>query len=188
MPDRSPFNEPLVQDANASGCIFYDDPATLRDDQIDPLLRKAVRQINRSGWVWTAESCQGHPDATGDVWAGNTRPMLRLVCRVEDRPRMMDALVQAFAESNNWADLPTVRSIAVWPYERRNGWFEALVYVPAATAGERDLGCKCYERFAELVDPLTPDPFYSCGAGYCDDPACITHNREHPNHSEDGDE
>lgn len=97
---------------------------------------------------------------------------------------MLDALAQAFAESNNWEDLPTVRSIAVWPYERRNGWFEALVYAAAVTAGERDLGCKCYERFAAIIDPRAPDPYYFCGAAYCDDPACTTHNRRHPNHDE----
>lgn len=146
------FAEAAVQEANESGCIFYDDPATLTDEQIDPLLRDAVRRINKSGWVWTAESCQGHPDAgTALVWASNARPMLRLVTK--ERGRMMDALTQAFAESNNWDDLPTVRSMAVWPYERRNGWFEALVYVPAVTAFERDLGCKCYERFAEIIAP-----------------------------------
>lgn len=146
------FTDPEVQAANDAGCIFYDDPATLRDEQIDPLLRTAVRRINQSGWIWTAESCQGHPDAE-EAWAGNTRPMLRLVTRIENRPRMMEALMQAFSESNNWDELPTVRSIAVWPYERRDGWFEALCYIPATIAGERDLGCKCYERFAELVAP-----------------------------------
>lgn len=144
------FTEPAVQEANESGCIFYDDPATLRDEQIDPLLRDAVRQINKSGWLWTAESCQGHPDAD-DAWAGNTRPMLRLVCRAEDRPRMMDALCQALADFNSGDEGYKVLSIAVWPYHRRNGWFEALVYIPAAIVGERDAGCRCYERFAELV-------------------------------------
>ena len=149
------FTEPAVQEANDSGCIFYKDPATLRDEQIDPLLRDAVRRINRSGWLWTAESCQGHPDAD-DAWAGNTRPMLRLVCRSEDRPRMMDALCQALADYNDdklGEAYGKVLSIAVWPYERRNGWFEALVYIPAAVAGERNAGCRCYERFAELVTP-----------------------------------
>jgi hypothetical protein len=147
------FADPEVQEANDSGCIFYADPATLRDDQIDPLLRDAVRRINESGWVWTAESCQGHPDAE-DAWAGNTRPMLRLVCRIDSRATMMDALCQALADYNDDKLGEThgqVLSISVFPFERRNGWFEALCYIPAAVAGQRNAGCRVYERFAELV-------------------------------------
>lgn len=30
----------------------------------------------------------------------------------------------------------------------------------------------------------TPDPTYACGASFCDDPACTTHNMRHPFHDE----
>jgi hypothetical protein len=29
-----------------------------------------------------------------------------------------------------------------------------------------------------------PDPDYACGAAYCDDPACNTHNPNRPNNEE----
>lgn len=38
---------------------------------------------------------------------------------------------------------------------------------------------------AEPADSLAPDPYYFCGAAYCDDPACVTHNPRHPNHDPD---
>lgn len=40
------------------------------------------------------------------------------------------------------------------------------------------------ERKGAWVIPAGVDPWYSCGAAYCDDPACVTHNREHPNHED----
>lgn len=47
---------------------------------IDPEIRSVVKKINRSGWVWTAESCQGHPSPK----SFSRQPMLRLVCRADD--------------------------------------------------------------------------------------------------------
>lgn len=41
-----------------------------------------------------------------------------------------------------------------------------------------------YERIDRSAEALEPDPYYSCGAAYCDDPACTTHNPRHPNHGE----
>lgn len=56
--------------------------------QIDPLIRPAVRAINRSGWVWTAESCQGGHEFSDT-------PMLRLVVREADVGDLLAAVYDA---------------------------------------------------------------------------------------------
>ena len=157
------FTEPAVQEANDSGCIFYEDPATLRDEQIDPLLRDAVRGINKSGWVWTAESCQGHPDFDGrtinTAWEHNTRPMLRLVTRDADAGRMLAALARAAAydfiegPDTGFSAARMAQGLELWSNQRRNGWFEVLAYFAAGNVAARDMGCQRFERFAELVTP-----------------------------------
>lgn len=65
------------------GASFYSDPESVDLALVDPLMRAFVQRMNSSGWVWTAECCQGHPDAPDNayIWAGNTSPMVRLVLR-----------------------------------------------------------------------------------------------------------
>ena len=84
-----------ARDAAKCGCDFYKLPDELTDDDIDPLLRPFVQKINRSGWVWTAESCQGHPEAKIPAWADNVRPMLRLVTPKECLGRVLGLWVKA---------------------------------------------------------------------------------------------
>lgn len=43
------------------------------------------------------------------------------------------------------------------------------------------IGGKC-EVKGKWIIPAGVDPWYACGATYCDDPACVTHNHDHPNH------
>ncbi len=81
---KSEDHRSLELKAQAAGALFYTLPSELNvNEQIDPLLRTAVAAINSSGWIWTAESCQGHPDETevAAPWGHNVRPYLRLVCR-----------------------------------------------------------------------------------------------------------
>lgn len=160
------FTDPMVQAANDAGCIFYSDPATLTPGMIDPLLRDAVAKINASGWVWTAESCQGHPDfGLVDVhtaWEHNTRPMLRLVCRADHAGSMLVALTRSACDPitdvltpiEEETDLRLSRypqGLELWPNERRNGWYEVLAYFQAGNVAMRDLGCLRFARFAALV-------------------------------------
>jgi len=142
----------VFQEGLEAGVHFYDDPENLAPEQVDPLLRDAVARINRSGWVWTAESCQGHPDETGYVWAGNTSPMLRLVCRTPEVGRMLGALHEASTGFVDEDGLPRYFSLRVHP-QTLQGWAEVLVYVEARTVSERDLGIAVLDRLAELVTP-----------------------------------
>ncbi len=148
---------PDWEKAKAAGAIFYADPYSLTDAMIDPLLREAVRLINDSGWVWTAESCQGHPDATElGAWTHNTRPMLRLVTRRENHGAMLDYLTQATNPRVWVGDDRDVGStftpgIELWPHHLDEHWAETLVYITARVAYERDIGCRLFERFARLL-------------------------------------
>lgn len=149
----------VFEEAQACGVHFYHDPEALKEDMIDPLIWPAVQQINRSGWCWTAESCQGHPDATDDfVWATNVRPMLRLVCRWPDRGRMLAALHDATIYEHEYEPgLPgDLRGwgFEIWahPGKKKHGvWCEVLVYLGASTVYRRNQALKVFARLAALV-------------------------------------
>lgn len=153
------FKNPEVQAANDAGAIFYADPDDLQPEQIDPLLWPAVTAINASGWIWTAESCQGHPDYDGreggTAWPHNTKPMLRLVTRDANAGRMLHLLAVAAVAALD-PDGPGTESrqgqgLELWPAQRRDGWFEVLVYIKARNVAARDAGCKRFEHFGRLV-------------------------------------
>jgi len=153
------MSESIPAQLQQRGALFYTLPEELVPEQIDPLLRDAVSLINKSGWVWTAESCQGHPDADHAYpWAMNTRPMLRLVCEKANFGRMLAQLVEAstfeddglsrvnvleICECRNWGPCYTQRSDP--------GFREVVVYVRARTVYERNLGIECYQRFANSI-------------------------------------
>jgi hypothetical protein len=128
----------------------FDFEAALKADTIDPLVRDIVVDINASGWLWTAESCQGHPDdTTGNAWAVNTSPMLRLACQAEHVGRMFQALYEA---STQMRDADGLEETFVWkahPEERRGGWAEILLFVEARTAYEHDRAVAMLAKFAE---------------------------------------
>lgn len=65
----------------------HHDPRTLDLEQVDPAMRPLVSRINRSGWLWTAESCEGH--------GGQAGPVLGLV--TDDPGRLFDCLARAHA-------------------------------------------------------------------------------------------
>jgi len=161
MATKRLFAEAAVQAANDAGCIFYSDPATLNEKYIDPLLRDAVSRINQSGWVWTAESCQGHPDFDGrtikTAWEHNTRPMLRLVCRIAHAGQMLASLALAATyqfeddADTGFSSARMTQGLELWPHTRRDGWFEVLAYFEAGNVAMRDIGCKRFEKFADLL-------------------------------------
>jgi hypothetical protein len=63
-----------LQDRRPDGGVWAQphEPLTrLTAAEVDTLMWPVVEAINRSGWVWTTESCQGHP--------GGGPPMLGLI-------------------------------------------------------------------------------------------------------------
>lgn len=148
-----------AEEAKQKGCIFYELPSNLTPEMVDPLIRKAVFRINESGWVWTAESCAGHPEATIPSWAGNTRPMLRLVTPEERLGDMFAALYEAvrlpLREDPEVLWLP--ESIVSFVVFRCPGtklpYTETLIYCPhhECSVYERNLGLLAFEQFAELI-------------------------------------
>lgn len=142
-------------DARKNHVTFYDDPRSLKLEQVDELIRKAVFTINESGWVWTAESCQGHPDASEyDPWASNTRPFLRLVCRRGDAGRMMSLLYPQMYRTLDVVACDYKEPLRVTVYQSfgvTGDWAEFLVYIEASTAWDRNNGVKAFERFADSL-------------------------------------
>lgn len=138
-------------DAQAAGALFYALPEQLTDGMIDPLLRKAVRRINESGWCWTAESCQGHPDSVdSSPWAGNTRPFLRLVCDAGRAGELLVALLDSLVYDDHGMRQTQIAEIYAWT-KPIDGYRQYMVYIEAHNAYERNLGIAAFERFAEAL-------------------------------------
>lgn len=139
-------------DAQRAGALFYCLPGELTDEMIDPLLRNAVRRINQSGWCWTAESCQGHPDATENLpWGFNTRPMLRLVCEASRAGEMLVELLDSLRYDE--VGLPQTLVAEIYRVEKPTEEFrQYLVYLEAHNVYERNLGIAAFERFAEAIN------------------------------------
>jgi len=140
----------------ASGAIFYSPPDKL-DAFMDPLMRPVCEEINRSGWVWTAESCQGHPDADrAGAWAANTRPMLRLVTTTAAVGKMLAAVMEAYGiesrEVKGVGERSELTGLTIYPIGERNpGWVEVLIYINAANVFQRDCAMGVWRKFAKIV-------------------------------------
>lgn len=52
------FNNFLVKISR--GSVKYKDPRQVKLKNIDPKIRKVIKNINYSNWCWTIWSCQGH--------------------------------------------------------------------------------------------------------------------------------
>jgi len=151
-------NDEDFESARQAGVCFYEHPDKLSPEQIDPLLRDIVPRINSSCWVWTAESCQGHPDSTEPVWANNVQPMLRLVTTAQNEGAMLALLMMAARSMEDPSDeamtawgRPGAPSFRIYLHPRGPLWVEHLIYVEAATTYSRDRGIECFRRFAEMV-------------------------------------
>lgn len=148
------------KEAQQAGVCFYTVPSEVVQAQIDPLMWPIVHTINQSGWVFTGESCQGHPDAAEhDPWSDNVEPMLRLICRKEHFGRMLFHLIESSSFDED--GLPRTTGFKIYPARKNWGqffktkddpaWREILVYIPASTVYSRNLGIVCYQRFADAV-------------------------------------
>ena len=142
--------KPGIQEMYENGCesglMFYENPAEIDYDQIDPLIRDAVRKINESGWLLTAESCQGHPESDTLTWAGNMDPMLRLVCLEEDVDRLMGAILR-----NSFIDNLTAGQLRIYPSRIVKERYEILVYWQGGYVFARNEAIKQVNKLADLV-------------------------------------
>jgi hypothetical protein len=146
-----------ASEAQEAGIFFYENPESLTPEHIDPLIFPIVKKINESGWVWTAESCQGHPDSTDKyVWAGNMRPMLRLVVREERVGEMLNKLLESSVFLDEDA-LALINGIEIWQQQRMNGWVSLTTYIAqCSTIYYRNKGLECYDRFATSLQESIP--------------------------------
>lgn len=145
-----------------SGCGFYECPSELDLRTVDPLMAEPIRLLNATGWVWTAESCQGHPDSeVGRAWASNNSPMLRLVTREHNVGKLLKLLFMAnkmvTEKTSRFEEvLPEETNICgavalkVYPCEAPEGWCEMIVFVPADNVFYRNVGIRVFEKFGHL--------------------------------------
>lgn len=146
-------------EAKTAGALFYTLPSELKvAEQIDPLLRLAVAAINSSGWVWTAESCQGHPDETDlhAPWGHNTEPYLRLACRNRYvAPLLAQLLREAHDDDSTLFGSPQMK---LRTRQLKDAWSEVQIYITAHNVATRNRGCQALERFAFSVQRGAPFP------------------------------
>lgn len=137
--------------AQEAGALFYVLPSELTPEAIDPLLRLAVALINSSGWVWTAECCQGHPDETDlhAPWGHNCEPYIRLVMCAEDLGDAVHALLSEAHDEESLIMGPVRVKLHTRPL--KNGWMELGVYVIAHNVATRNRGCQALERFGMAI-------------------------------------
>lgn len=154
----SPTENPEVIAAQAAGALFYTLPGDLNvNEQIDPLLRVAVAAINSSGWIWTAESCQGHPDETevNAPWGFQIKPYLRMVCRGSHIGDASALLLEAARDDDVIATYGPP-AMELYTRELRDGWMELKVYVGAHNVATRNRGCHALERFGFAAQRSQP--------------------------------
>lgn len=130
---------------------IYKQPHEISLADLDPLIGPVVIHINQSNWVWTVESCQGHPDSEKPAWANNARPMLRLLCRHEDQGALCFHLLESvWWYMNKYPDYH--HGLEIIPTGRAKAgdvvWAESLVYLQARIAYERNIGIEILDQFA----------------------------------------
>ncbi len=136
-------------EAREQGVNFYELPEKLKPEMVDEEIRTAVWRINESGWIWTAESCAGHWG--GEGWAGNVRPMLRLVCRKADLGELLRHLYDSVLYQGEDRQIGAV-GFTVWHYPRTYADFhELIVYIEARTDEERGRGLDAWRQFSERI-------------------------------------
>lgn len=145
-------------DAKEAGALFYILPSELKPEHVDMLLRVTVQALNSTGWVWTAESCQGHPEEA-DIhapWGHNAEPYLRLALRRVHLGTVVAILLrEAIDENTKMIGSPQMK---LRVRELRNLWVELQIYVGAHNVATRNRGCQALERFAFALQAAVSAP------------------------------
>lgn len=121
---------------------YYDPITELKREHVDRKIWPAVRRINQSGWVWTAESCQGHNDGFSDS------PLLRLVYRKADESAVINALLDSMPNGVYQLGgrlLEGGAAVRIRKMPSPRGWAELHATVEWG-------GVRVFERFAERIN------------------------------------
>jgi hypothetical protein len=145
--------EDLARAAQTVGVIIYDSPDTLRYETLDEPIREACRLINASGWVFTAESCSGHPDATNRFTWGFNEPYLRLTCESRRMGELLDLLSRAAGEFQDDDQMAISFGLKLWRYPDKGIFSQVGVYIVARTIWERDAAMRIFENFGRMLGP-----------------------------------
>jgi len=109
----------------------------------DAGMRPICERINETGWLWTAESCEGHGD--GSAW---DHPMVRFVCHTTHVGHLLILL----KEATNGLQCSTP---VVYPgYAPDAEWSDVLTYIEGDDSQAERL--QRYARLAELAHRKPP--------------------------------
>lgn len=151
-----PFSK---EEAEKHKIIFYVLPQKLKLKNIDPLMRPVVDRINESGWVWTAECCQGHPDYDEHSvgWEHNVRPFVRLVTSKARFGEMMGLLASSMRLPDRLDPIETARcdvtlsfETFIWPHDL-GPWEQVNIYINVQNVLGRNRGIEALQQFADAL-------------------------------------
>ena len=146
---------PIEREAQEAGAGFYHPPSLLDyQTQIDPLLQEACARVNSSDWLWTAETCQGHPDYDGvnihTAWDHQTGPYFRVVLRDQYVGLCFALLYKAAVEEKLQDAFPL--GVEFYARRLRSTWNSFPILIRAHNVKTRDRACQMLTHFAELVE------------------------------------
>lgn len=137
-------NPPRRPDGGMSG-IPLRDPDSITADDIDTLMWPIVQQINKSKWIWTTESCQGHKPFN--------HPMLGLM--TNDLGRAFSLLSESFIDEASVLNVseginPTTVSANI-TYFVKSRVRASLRYQFRITIHDSKRGLDVFTRFSKKV-------------------------------------
>ena len=159
----TPSADKSLEAAVKSGAMFYSPPDKM-DEWVDDLMRPICESINKSEWVWTAESCAGHPEADeAGAWFHNTHPFIRLVTHKSNEGRVMELMFKAMHQvdkdmqenTRKYKELQLLESrmIEVIPSARpKPEWSELIIRLNAVNVYQRNQALEVWKQFAENVN------------------------------------
>jgi len=111
---------------------------------LDPGIREQCIETNKSGWLWTAESCDGG-EPTG-AWTSRPDPFIRYVCRKEHVGHLLVLVRKACC----WGEPPWWAQPNIYSGHAEDGtWMDVMVYIRGETITEAKRAA--FMRVAQLA-------------------------------------
>lgn len=126
---------------------FYHPVSKLRPRDVDWGIRDAVMEINRSGWVWTLESCEGHPEL--HVWSHH--PLIRVAVHDGFAARMLGLWHRSVPIGQHGYQPQAAYQALLYRHRPppMPGWFEARLLVRGPDLATSR---QAFARFARAVN------------------------------------